>query len=360
MQNNINNLRKYMKQNGIDAVLLVSAENVYYMSGFNAGGAGYSDARIIITAEEQYIITDSRYTTYTKKACPDFTLEETSCTSLDAAVRILQKHPVRNIAFENMRILFTDFQNYFMKLGAELVPLYDTIEQMRIIKSEEEYKSIKRACEISCEALKQTLPYIKAGVTEIEVAARLEFAMRTLGSENTAFDTIVVSGEKSAMPHGMPSDKIICGGDAVTIDFGAVYNGYCSDMTRTFFVGTPCDELVKIYNTVLEAQLKAIDSFKHGMACKDLDAVARQHISDCGYGSYFGHSLGHGVGLEIHEAPSVSSRNETIIQPGMIFSVEPGIYVENLGGVRIEDLVTEIDGKLEILTGSIPKSLTVL
>ena len=360
MKKNIENLREYMKRNGVQAVLLSSFENVYYMSGFKAGGAGVSDARVIITEHEKYIITDSRYTTYTKSACSDFVLVEKSCNSISAAAEIIQVHGIKKLAFENKRILFSDFQSYFMKLGAELVPLNDTVEEMRIIKHEEEYKNIKKACEISCEALSRTLPYIKAGATEVEVAARLEYNMRMLGSEKTAFDTIVVSGAKSAMPHGMPDGKVIRSGDAVTIDFGAVYNGYCADMTRTFFVGTPCDELVKIYNTVFKAQKKALRGFKTDMKCYELDRIARSHISDCGYGEFFGHSLGHGVGLEIHEAPSVSSRSDTVTQNGMVFSVEPGIYVEGLGGVRIEDLVTVIDGSIEILTAGIPKELTGL
>ena len=205
--------------------------------------------------------------------------------------------------------------------------------------------------------------FSKSNVTNpliYDMVAKLEYNMRCLGAERTSFGTIVVSGERSAMPHGIPSDKLICDGDPVTIDFGAVYNGYSSDMTRTFFVGTPSDKMAKIYETVLQAQLKAIESYKSGMGCAELDAVARKHISFCGYGQYFGHSLGHGVGIEIHEAPSVSPRSKAHLKPGMVFSVEPGIYVEGVGGVRIEDLVCEKDGKLMILTEGIGKELTVL
>ena len=360
MKNNLISITDYIKKNGLDAVLLTSCENVYYASGFVSGITGDSDARLLITKDEAHILTDSRYTTYAKSECPDFTLIEVNCTSAERMSKLISELGVRKVGFENQRISFASFSSYFAKLGAELVPLNNAIEDMRIIKSEEEIANIKRACDIATEALKMTLPAIKTGVSEIKIAALLEYNMRCLGAERTSFSTIVVSGERSAMPHGIPSDKLICDGDPVTIDFGAVYNGYCSDMTRTFFVGTPSDKMVNIYETVLEAQLKAIDSYKSGMECISLDGVARKHIAFCGYGQYFGHSLGHGVGIEIHEAPAVSPKSKARLKPGMVFSIEPGIYVEGLGGVRIEDLVCEKDGKLMILTEGIGKELTVL
>lgn len=349
-----------MKSNGIDAVLLTSCENVYYISGFVSGITGDSDARLLITPNNSFIVTDSRYTTYVKSACPDFELIESGCTSVEVMAQLVEKNGIKKIAFENQRIAFSAFSSYFMKLGAELIPLNNAIEEMRIIKKSDEIANIKKACDIATEALKITIPDIKAGVSERLIAAKLEYNMRMLGAERTSFSTIVVSGERSAMPHGIPSDKLICEGDPVTIDFGAVYNGYCSDMTRTFFVGTPSEKMAKIYETVLHAQLKAIESYKQGMECSELDAVARKHIAFCGYGQYFGHSLGHGVGIEIHESPNVSPKNSAHIKSGMVFSVEPGIYVEGVGGVRIEDLVAEIDGKLVILTEGISKELTVL
>lgn len=356
----LNDIKDYMKKNGIDAVLLTSCENVYYASGFVSGVTGDSDARLLITLNDSFIITDSRYTTYAKSVCPDFELIEANCTSIDTMTHLISGHDIKKVAFENQRITFASFGGYFAKLGTELIPLNNAVEDMRVIKSDEEIKNIKKACDIATKALKLTIPDIKVGISEIQIAAKLEYNMRCLGAERTSFSTIVVSGERSAMPHGIPSDKLICDGDPVTIDFGAVYNGYCSDMTRTFFVGTPSDQMVKIYETVLQAQLKAIDSYKSEMECSKLDAVARKHIEFCGYGKYFGHSLGHGVGIEIHEAPTVSPRSQSYLKPGMVFSVEPGIYVEGLGGVRIEDLVCEIDGKLTILTDGISKELTVL
>lgn len=360
MKNNLISIKDYIKKNGLDAVLLTSCENVYYVSGFVSGVTGDSDARLLVTCDESFIITDSRYTTYAKSVCPEFELIEANCTSLERMSKLIEKLGVKKVAFENQRITFASFGSYFAKLGAELVPLNNAIEDMRIIKSDEEITSIKKACDIATEALKRTIPDIKVGVSELQIAALLEYNMRCLGAERTSFGTIVVSGERSAMPHGIPSEKLICDGDPVTIDFGAVYNGYCSDMTRTFFVGTPSDKMAKIYETVLQAQLKAIESYKSGMECADLDAVARKHISFCGYGQYFGHSLGHGVGIEIHEAPSVSPRSKAHLKPGMVFSVEPGIYVEGVGGARIEDLVCEKDGKLTILTEGTGKELTVL
>jgi len=209
------------------------------------------------------------------------------------------------------------------------------------------------------EAFQAVLPLIKIGVTELEIAAELEYQMRKRGGEGTSFETIVVSGHKSSMPHGKPSDKKIESGDFVTMDFGCMYQGYCSDMTRTVAVGKISDEQRKIYDTVKHAQEAGLSAIRAGVAGMDADKIARQVIADAGYGAYFGHSLGHGVGLLIHELPNLSPRSETILQPNMVVTCEPGIYIPNLGGVRIEDMVCVRQDGIENFT-HLSKELLIL
>ena len=213
---------------------------------------------------------------------------------------------------------------------------------------------------ISCDAFNHCLQFIKPGVTELDIAAEIEYYMKKHGSYHTAFDTIVVSGIRSAMPHGTPSEKKLQTGDPVTLDFGAVYRSYCADITRTVFVGKPNDEMKKIYNLVLEAQTKTVDFVKAGLTGIEVDAYAREIITSNGYGDYFVHGLGHGVGLQVHEAPSLSKRGTVPITENSVVTVEPGIYVGNVGGVRIEDSVIVNKTGVEILTKNADKKLLVL
>ena len=233
------------------------------------------------------------------------------------------------------------------------------IEKLRMIKTDDEIRTIRRAAEIADEAFSHILTFIKPGVTELEVSNELEFFMRRLGASESSFDTIVASGKRSALPHGVATGKTIENGDMVTLDFGALYDGYVSDITRTVAVGEPTEELKKIYHIVLEAQMRACSALKPGMTGKEADAVARDYIKDHGYGEAFGHSTGHGIGLEVHEGPGLSFRSDTVLKPGMVVTVEPGIYVPGLGGVRIEDDVLITEDGCELLTSS-PKELIIL
>jgi len=228
-----------------------------------------------------------------------------------------------------------------------------------MIKDNDELNKIKKAVEIAEKAFVDVLPFIKPGVIEYEIALELEYKMKKLGAKGASFDIIVASGPRSALPHGVADIREFQYGDAVVMDFGAVYNGYCSDMTRTFFIGTPAKELKEIYDIVLKAQMEAVIKASTKITGKDLDGISRNIISDAGYDKYFGHGLGHGVGVEIHEMPVISPKGKEQLKAGMVFTVEPGIYVEGLGGVRIEDMVCLAESGAEILTKS-SKELIIL
>lgn len=228
-----------------------------------------------------------------------------------------------------------------------------------MIKSEEEINIIKVACEIADNAFTHILNFIKPGVTELDVSNELEFFMRKQGATSSSFDIIVASGLRSALPHGVATDKVIETGDFVTLDFGAYYNGYISDITRTVAVGQPSEKLVEMYNAVLESQLLAVEKVGPGMTGAQADAIARDYLKSKGLGDAFGHSLGHGIGLEVHEGPGLNFRSEVVLEPNMLVTIEPGVYIPGIGGVRIEDdiLITETGN--EILNHS-DKQLIIL
>ena len=227
---------------------------------------------------------------------------------------------------------------------------------LRQVKTREEQEILRQAEAIGDRAYAKVLPHLRPGISEKQVAAWLEFYMKEEGAEGFSFDTIAASGEHSAMPHAVPTDKVLAEGDFLTMDFGCLYRGYCSDMTRTVVIGQASDKQREIYETVLRAQETALQGIRPGMTGKEIDALARDVIVDAGYGECFGHALGHSVGLEIHECPNFSTKEKTVIQPGMVITVEPGIYVEGIGGVRIEDVVIITEDGCENITHS-PKQL---
>lgn len=352
----INKVRLMMKEKSICAVYVSSPENVFYLSGFT----GFGDARLFITGESATIITDSRYTLQVKEQCPDFTLVLSSALNVAAIENIIKEEKVSTVGFEES-IEYKSFRELTEKFGSiDFVSVGNFFIDIRDIKNEIEIKNISEACRISVEALKEVLPLIKPGAFEADVATELEYLMKKKGAQDKAFDIIVASGARSALPHGVATYKKIEYSDTVTIDFGCKFNNYCSDMTRTFFVGKPADEMKKIYNIVYEAQMAALAGYKAGITGKELDSISRKIISKAGYGEHFGHSLGHGVGLEIHEGVTIGQRNETKIEKGMVFSVEPGIYIENVGGVRIEDLVYAEENYIKNFTDSFDKKMLVL
>ena len=351
----IRKLRELLLTLDCDAALLTSFPSRLYFSSFS-GGDGY----LFITKNSCYIVTDSRYTLQVHQESKSFALIEGADTNYELLKPITEKEDIKKIAFEDCEITVSSFNLLKTALpDAKFKPLGNMLREIRRTKNAVELKKIKASLALSEYALSKTLEKISAGMSETEVAAILEGYMRSEGAEKTSFDTICASGIRSALPHGMASGKIIEKGDFLTLDFGCVLDGYCSDITRTFVIGSITDYQKEIYSIVLKAQLQAEKVIVSGILAKEADATARNIINSHGYGKKFGHSLGHGVGLEIHELPNLSPRSTATLCPGDVVTVEPGIYIENFGGVRIEDMVYIGEKNAEILT-KFPKELIII
>ncbi|MCD4784375.1 MAG: Xaa-Pro peptidase family protein [Candidatus Eremiobacteraeota bacterium] len=344
-------LRSKMQQENINSVLITGEKNRQYYSGFTG-----SNGWLVITGDSALVITDGRYFEQVGREAPLFTLVKAKQSYrksiIDAMSEIVENHPVGKTMGYESSILSVAIYNELLKALPDIkfAPFDNEIESTREIKEPAEIEIIKKAIQIAQEGFKQIESKVKAGATEREISAELQYRMKLSGADKEAFDIIVAAGKNSALPHAKVSDCKLKEGDPVVIDWGAKVEGYHSDMTRTLFVGKPSDKMREIYNTVFEAQRKALDVIGPGMSSGEVDAVAREHISSAGYGDYFVHGLGHGVGLAIHERPSVKKDDKTILQPGMVATVEPGIYVPDLGGVRIEDMVLITPDGKEILT----------
>ena len=339
--NRINKLRNLREEKEFDAIMITSKKNRFYFSNFT-GTAG----TILITNSDNYFITDFRYMDQAKEQTEGFEIIEISKNKNKNLIKFLNDHNLKNIGFEDGDLSYKQYQELSnIDSDIEYSPLSDEINEYRKIKDDEEVDTIKEAIKITEKAFKKIITYIEPGMKEREVAAELEYYLRKLGGEGPSFDFIIASGKRSALPHGVASDKTIETGDFITLDFGTYYKGYCSDMTRTIVVGEPEEKQVEIYNIVLKAHLEVIDKIKPGMTGQEADQIARKIIEEAGYGDNFGHGLGHGLGIEVHEAPRLSTTSEEVLKPGMIVTDEPGIYIPGWGGVRIEDdLVITEDG----------------
>lgn len=351
----IERLRKEMKNLEVDGFLITSSYNLRYFTNFT-GTPG--DAVALITEDQAIFITDFRYLEQAAAQAVGYELVEGRNYLLTATEQI-EKLGLQSVAFEEDYVSFAQFSFLEDEVETAWEPISGVLESLREVKDADEIATIKQACRIADQGFDHVLKMIQPGMTEIEVANQLDFFMRSLGASGVSFETIVASGKRSSMPHGVASSKIIEQGDMVTLDFGCYYKGYVSDMTRTFAIGDPGEKLKEIYQIVLEANLKVIEAAKPGVTGIELDAVARDLIGSYGYREAFGHSTGHGIGLEIHEGPNVSARADNPFVVNHIITDEPGIYLPEIGGVRIEDdlLITE-DG-CEILTAS-PKELILL
>ncbi|MEK4028840.1 Xaa-Pro peptidase family protein [Pseudobacillus sp. FSL P4-0506] len=350
----IEKLRMQMKKEGIDGLLVMSPYNRRYLTNFT-GSAGAA----LISEEKAIFITDFRYMEQAGKQAEGFEIVQHKGTLYEEAAAQAEKQGIKRLGFEKA---YTTFQTYETLKGLfkdELVPTSEMIEKLRLIKDNSEIKILKEAADIADAAFKHIIEFIQPGMTELEVSNELEFFMRKWGATSSSFDTIVASGKRSALPHGVASDKVIEKGDMVTLDYGAYYEGYVSDITRTIAVGEPSEQMKEIYQIVLDAQLKGMEQIKGGLTGKEADAITRDYITQKGYGEHFGHSTGHGIGLEVHEGPALSFRSDMVLEPGMVVTVEPGIYLPGIGGVRIEDdtLITETGN--ETLTHS-TKDLLIL
>jgi Xaa-Pro aminopeptidase len=347
-------LRSMLRQEGIDGLLLTNSYNRTYMTGFT-GTAGV----VLLSAERALFITDFRYVEQAQKQAVGYEIVQHTGPITEEVAKRAKELGITKLGFEQDTLTYSEYRMYGDKTEAELVPVSGLVEKLRLIKTDAEIKILKEAAQIADAAFTHILSFIRPGVSELAVSNELEFFMRKQGAASSSFDIIVASGHRSALPHGVASEKLIETGEFVTLDFGAYYKGYCSDITRTIAVGEPSQDLKDIYNVVLEAQLRGLDGIRAGVTGKEADALTRDYITEKGYGQYFGHSTGHGIGLEIHEGPGLSIRSDTVLEPGMAVTVEPGIYIAGLGGVRIEDDVIVTKEGNEILTHS-PKELIIL
>lgn len=338
-------LRKLLVEKELDALFVTSGYNRRYMTGFT-GTAGVA----IISNDDAVFITDFRYMEQAADQIKDFRIVQHEKTIIEEVAQQVEQMKVQRLGFEKEDLTFGMYELYKSKVTAELIPTAGLVEKLRIIKTPEELEVLKQAAKIADDAFTHICGFIKAGMTELEVANELEFFMRKQGATSSSFDTIVASGIRGALPHGVATDKKIETGELVTLDYGALYNGYISDITRTVAVGEPSEKMREIYEITLTAQKLAVEGIKPGMTGIQADAIARDYIASKGYGDAFGHSTGHGIGLEVHEAPGLSFRSETVLEPNMTVTAEPGIYLPGIGGVRIEDDLVITENGCERLT----------
>lgn len=349
-------IREIIKSVDADGIIAYSPENLRYLSGFT-GSTGY----VIISEKEAGFVTDFRYTEQASEQCKGFEIIKNESPLVDYLSNTIKKYKIKRLAFEDnfMTVDFYEKLREKIKDTTEMIPLKEKVEEIRIIKDNDELENIKRAAEIADLAFSHILNYIRPGIKEKDIALELEYFMKKHGSSNNSFEFIIASGYRSSMPHGVATDKKINNGDLLTLDYGCVYNGYCSDMTRTIVVGKATDEQRKIYNIVLKAQEEAMLHIRAGVFGKEVDKVARDIIAEAGYGDNFGHGLGHGVGLAIHEEPRLSPVGNRILEENMVVTNEPGIYIPGFGGVRIEDLVV-VGKEGPIVLSRSPKELIEL
>ena len=345
MEHRIVKIRSYLEEKGIDAFLIINPQNIRYLSGFTG-----SSGQLLITKSKSYLVTDFRYIDQAKQQSPSYQVIKQEKKITDTVKEICLQEGIKEVAFEEDQMVFKMYEIYYQAFN--LLPGSQFLAQLRVIKDHEEVILLKKAIDLADQGFKHILSYIKPGIKEKDIALELELFLKKNGAEAKSFDFIVASGSRGALPHGAASDKEIKIGELVTMDFGCIYKGYCSDITRTVGVGKLENKQKEIYNVVLEAQLTGLNFIQANVECQDVDSIARKIIEKAGYGEYFGHSLGHGIGLEVHEDPKLAKNNNQLLKPGMVVTVEPGIYVPDFGGVRIEDIVLIHENCIEILTKS--------
>jgi len=340
-----------------EAVLISDELNMRYLSGFRGG-----EGLVFVSPKRQILITDSRYTEQAANESEFEIIEEKrEHTRSDILKELVREENISSLAYEDLSMRCSELEGFKEALTGitSWVPLKSAANDLRRIKTPEELELLRKAFRISQEAFSDLLGIIRPGMTEKEARAELEYRMMKKGASGLAFATIIASGTNSSMPHAIPSDRAFENGDFVTFDFGCHYEGYCSDMTRTIALGEVSEEQKEVYETVLKAQKEAILMLKAGVKCSDADRTARKIISDAGYGQYFGHGLGHSLGLFIHEKPALSPSDDSILQENILVTVEPGIYLPGKFGVRIEDTVIIAKDGCEDLV-YLPKELTIL
>lgn len=349
MNSRVDQLRAVMTEQNLDALLITDANNRAYLSGFS-GSSGV----LLVTPANAYIVTDFRYFEQVGRQAPNWTLWKQTMSLAEAVGDLLKEVSPARLGFEADALTVSEW-NVYRKAGPDTVEWVETeglVRRMRSRKADDELDAIRRAQRITDEAAVHLPRLIQPGKTEKQVSWELEKLLRDLGADSPAFEIIVASGPNSALPHYHPGDRVIGANEIVLVDFGAKLDGYHSDMTRTYFTGEPSDEYAHIYGIVLQALYRAEDAIRAGFGAKAADAVARDYISDHDHPDDFGHSLGHGVGLDIHEQPSLSFRakDEETLETRQVVTIEPGIYLPGWGGVRIEDLAVVTENGIEIFT----------
>jgi Xaa-Pro aminopeptidase len=346
MNKRLQKLRDALAAKGLDGLLVIHGANVRYLSGFDGGSDGY----LFITAKKAILATDSRYWEQAAIEAPAFELFKTKGSYTEWFPALVSKLGIQKLGFEGGNVTYSFHRAIHKalttgKINAKLTDTDGIIENIRMVKEPAEIELMKKAAEITDTVFESEVKRIKAGMTELQIAWEMEKAFQENGSEGLAFPTIVGSGPNAALPHAKPSGRVVNEGETIVIDMGGIYQGYKNDITRTICLGKADAKLKEVYNVVLEAQQIATKNIRAGMTGKEADVIARDIIKQGGYGDKFGHSLGHGVGLEEHEQPRLSTASKEKLTEGMVFTVEPGIYIEGWGGVRIEDTVIMENGK---------------
>ncbi len=347
----LSKLRQTLTEHGLDAILISQPENRRYLSGFT-GSAGW----LLISADRAVLATDFRYYEQVAREAPDFELAKIKDEFRKLLPDLLADLGARRLGFESQHVTVDQLSTWNEACtGAEWVPLKDTVEAIRAVKDETEIEALRRSVALTDAAFAHLLTVIKPGMTEQEAAWEIEAYMRTHGASKVAFDLIVAAGPNGALPHARASSRAIGPGEPIVVDIGCTVDGYCSDMTRTFCLGQPNPRYLEVWNIVLKAQETAEANIRAGMSGVEADTLARSVIEQAGYGEQFGHGLGHGVGLAIHEKPGASRLSKDTLVAGMSLTVEPGIYLPGEFGVRLEDLVIIRENGVEVLTRS-PKA----
>lgn len=349
------NIRKAIVKNNLDGMLFTNLPNIRYLVGYS-GSSGV----LWITPKQVIFLTDFRYKEQSAREVKNARTVIVVNGLLDDLVKLPEFVKARKIGFEEQTMTYIQYRKLQKESrGKKLVPVSGMAEKLRQAKNTEEIVKIARASQIADQAFSRILKFIKPGVSEKLIAAELDHTLKILGSSNPSFDSIVGSGPNGALPHAQPGDRKVRKGDFIVLDFGAIYQGYHSDMTRTICIGKPSAKHFEVYNKVLEAQAVGLKSVRAGIKGKEVDQAVRRIIADAGYGEYYGHGLGHGVGLEVHEGPNMGMRTENILPENSIVTVEPGIYLPGWGGVRIEDLVVVKNGSCRVLSKSTKKLIII-
>jgi Xaa-Pro aminopeptidase len=342
----VERLQKAIKAQELDALLVTKPENMRYLSGFTGG-----EGALLITPDKAMLLTDFRYYDQVAEEAPDIELVKVEAKVSLALKQTLKQLQIKTLGFESTHVSFASYQEWKKATrGTKWISTQGVVENMRMVKDNHELELLRKAVAIADQACDYIRSYIRPGMSERQVVWELESHMRTHGAEGVSFGFIVAAGPNGAKPHAVPQDRPIQEGEPIVMDMGARFEGYCSDLTRTICIGEPDEKLQEIYNIVLQAQLAAEEGARAGMTGQEVDALAREVITARGYKEQFGHGLGHGVGLAVHEGPRLNPLSEEVLQPSMVCTIEPGIYISGWGGVRIEDIVVVHENKAEVLS----------